>query len=528
MKTAKFLVFAAVTALMLQVAWAADQPGAAPGSGMAPLPDSAWNYDQARHLLFRAGFGGTPEEVARLHALGLRKAVDHLVDYRSQPDVQIPYPAGLTTLAPAEFVKVSQIARPRMLKPFNKKGDKGLVHEVRQWWVRRMVQSPRPLEEKLVLFWHGHFATEYRTVRNSHAMFLQNQHFRDHAAGNFGQLLRGLLRDAAMLRYLDNDANTRNKPNENLAREIMELFSMGEGQGYTEKDIKEAARALTGYTFNKKSLMPRFDPALHDTGVKTIFGRTGKWNGEDLVRLILEQPATPRFLARKLFTYFVHEEPDEALVTQLAKILKDSKYELAPLLKAIFLSQEFYSTRSVGRQIKDPAQLVIGTVRTLQIQNTNPVVLAHAMLTMNQELFDPPNVKGWDGGQAWLNTTALFARNNFAATLIGQGTVPVPKQPKAGKPIKVGKKRLAQALANAPDLVQMLQANKIETAAGALDYFSKMLLAVPLAEKRRAEVLAHLGQLPPAARWPEQRTELNQRFREVLVLIMTAPEYQLT
>ncbi len=533
MRAAKLLWLLIFTALILGPAGAADQAAPAPAGaavnqgGLERLPDSAWDYVKARHLLFRAGFGGPPEEVEKFLGMGLNKAVDFLVDYRNQPDAAVKLPWDLKDVDPAEFAKLSQKERTKLFPKFDKKAIKKGIEEVRQWWVKRMVQSPRPLEEKLVLFWHGLFAAEYRAVRDTRAIILQNQHFRDHAGGNYGKMLRGLLYDAAMLRYLDNDANVKGKPNENLAREIMELFSMGEGQGYTEQDIKEAARALTGYSYNKQTLEPLFRSLQHDYAVKTIFGQTGKWKGEDLIDLILKQPATARFIAKRLFTYFVHENPDDKIIDQLAKVLRDNNYELGPLLKTMFLSREFYTAKALGTQIKSPAQVVAGSVRILQAKDAPAGALAHAMLTMSQELFDPPNVKGWDGGQAWLSTTALFARNNFAATLISDGTRPVLKQGKIGKAVKISS-RSPQALARVPDFVASLQEKKVDTAAGVVDHFAKALLVVPLADSRRLELLDYLGQLPPSAQWTEQKAEINRKIAELLVLIMSSPEFQLT
>jgi uncharacterized protein DUF1800 len=257
----------------------ADQSPPASGQSLTPLADNTWDYVKARHLLFRAGFGGRPEEVERLHALGLRKAVDFLVDYKSQPDVALPPPeapkdevseTALSKLSPEDRQKAQQQKR---------RNDQLHFQAIRQWWVKRMVESPRPLEEKLVLFWHGHFATEFRTVRNSEAMLRQNQLFWEHAAGNYGKLLHGIVHDPAMLRYLDNNTNVKGKPNENLAREIMELFAMGVDQGYTQADIREAARALTGYTYDHHSGQFRYVAAQHDDGPKTIFGKCGNWTG---------------------------------------------------------------------------------------------------------------------------------------------------------------------------------------------------------------------------------------------------------
>ncbi|MCC6417097.1 MAG: DUF1800 family protein, partial [Gemmataceae bacterium] len=262
-----FSLLPAVTiAFLLPAAPLAAQSAKQPAGqdSLQPLSDSAWDYAKARHLLFRAGFGGPPEEVQKLCGLGLRKAVESLVDYRSQPDVEIPMAAGFKGLEPPDLVKLSPQERLQVFQKKKPRDDFQAMQELRRWWVTKMIRSPRPLEEKLVLFWHGLFAAEHRTVRNSISMSLQNQLFREHAAGNYAKLLHAILRDPAMLRYLDNNRNVKGKPNENLAREIMELFSMGEGQGYTEQDVREGARALTGYTFDPKTLQPRFLPKSHD------------------------------------------------------------------------------------------------------------------------------------------------------------------------------------------------------------------------------------------------------------------------
>jgi uncharacterized protein (DUF1800 family) len=532
-----------IAALLLGVAGLgmADQSAPESSQSLMPLADSAWDYAKARHLLFRAGFGGPPEEVEKLHALGLRKAVDFLVDYKSQPDVDLPPPeppkdevteSTLRKLTPEERQKAQQQKR---------RNDQLDFQMIRQWWVKRLVESPRPLEEKLVLFWHGHFATEYRTVRNSQAMLRQNQLFREHAAGNFGKLLHGIVHDPAMLRYLDNNTNVKGKPNENLAREIMELFTMGEGQGYTEQDIKEAARALTGYTFDRETPSFRFAKFAHDTGSKTIFGKTGDCDGDQLVDLILQQPATPRFIARKLFVFFVHDEPSPATIEELASALQRSNYELAPFLKTLFLSQEFYSARAMGMQIKSPAQFVIGSLRTLPPLSPplgkggkggyEPGPLVQAMRAMGQELMEPPNVKGWEGGQAWINTNTLFARDNFAALMIGTGVdAPMARAPRPSAPAKPGAKdeRPLGPLAHQLNLLAPLQEQKLETATAIVDYYARVLFASPLREAKRSELIAFLGNLPPASQWSERQRDLNVKLGGLLILMMSLPEYQLT
>lgn len=521
-----FLLASAVALVFLATPQAGTAQKAQVAANLEPLPEAAWDYAKARHLLFRAGFGGSPAEVEKLHAMGLRKAVDYLVDYHLIPDVHVPLASGLEGLDPPSLVKTSPQDKAKLLGDKKRKNDVQNMQELRRWWANKMVQSPRPLEEKLVLFWHGIFATEWRTVRNAMSMSLQNQLFREHAAGNYGKLLHAIIYDAAMLRYLDNNTNKKGKPNENLAREIMELFSMGESQGYTEKDVQQGARALTGYTFDGKTLEPKFIAKEHDDGDITIFGKTQKFNGDQFVDLILEQPATSRFIAYRLFNYFVYDEPSQELIGQLATVLKDGKYEIKPFLRTVFLSREFYSPKAMGTHHKSPAQLVVGTLRILGIKEVNGESLVQAMRNMNQDLFDPPNVKGWDGGEAWINSVTLFARNNFTTNLVSRGlsTKPVKSAEKGEKGDKKGKPVLPVLKL---DFVGALKDQKIDTAAAVVDFWVRALLAVPLNEQNRARLVAALGELPPPDQWGQRKDEINRKIGNLLIIIMSLPEYQL-
>jgi uncharacterized protein (DUF1800 family) len=471
-------------------------------------------------LLALAGFGGDLEEVQRLHRLGAARAVGELVDYAGRPTFDGPAPAAsqppqpqpsLAQLTPQERQRVSQERR---------RADQQQLAELRSWWVRRMVQSPRPLEEKMTLFWHGLFTSGYQTVRSSYAMYQQNELLRRHAVGNYGHLLAAIVRDPAMLRYLDNNSNVRGRPNENLAREILELFSMGEGN-YSETDIKEAARALTGYGYVRDTWAFRFAARSHDEADKTIFGQTGNWDGDKLVELILEQPAAARYIARKLFVFFVHDDPNEATIEALAGILRQSDYEIAPVLKTIFLSQEFYSERAMASHIKSPAELVVGAARSLPLENIDYAALAVAMRNMGQDLFEPPNVKGWDGGRTWLSSNWLLARQNFAVSLVAGGG---PLGPRRAKQFAKGPK----AGSAKTDLVALCTRNKLRTADEVIALFSRTLLPVPLTEAERAELLAVVGDLPAASDWNAQKSEIEAKLRRLVALIVSMPQYQLS
>jgi uncharacterized protein (DUF1800 family) len=482
---------------------------AAASGGLKLLAPDQWDYGKARHLLVRAGFGGTPQEVTKLHNLGLHKAVDYLVEFYRQP-------GAATTFDPVPPQRTDPLVERLTVRTMSsrvaaaqKAVERGQVAGLRQAWLRRMVESPRPLQEKLALFWHGHFASQESVVQNSYTMFRQNQLFREHAAGNFGALLYGIVHDPAMLRYLDNNQNVKGRPNENLAREILELFSMGVDQGYTEQDIIEAARALTGYNYDDTTGGYRYFHDQHDDSEKTIFGQTGPWTGDDLVRLILERPETARFIARRLFEYFVYLDPDGATVESLATVLRVHHFDLEPLLNNLFMSEEFYSSRAMGNQIKSPVELVVGLMRDLGVRQVlNYGVLDSAISQMGMELLEPPDVKGWRYGRSWINSQRLFVRYNTVASLVSSVA-----QPRGQRGV---------------DVLALLQAGGCQNGAEVVDYLAKACLVRPLSDTKRQELINYLGDLPPCPEWAGKRDELNPRLQALVVLMLSMPEYQMT
>lgn len=404
------------------------------------IRDVDFGYDQARHLLLRAGFGGTPDQIRTLADWGAEKAVDYLLNYDEVPDADRPLPDRFDRdiiRPPTDDERrmyanarsrrdEDSLAQLRLRQQEAERSDRRQMREIQKWWLARMIQSPRPLQEKMTLFWHGHFATSFRTIENSYHMYMQNQLFRTHAAGSFADLLHAIIRDPAMLAYLDNDESRKGQPNENLARELMELFGLGLGN-YSERDIKEGARALTGYTFRDDSFS--FNQENHDTGRKTILGVTGDLDGEGFVKAILAQRACPVFIARKLYRFFATEIdvtarekdlPKEAaeMVSQMERTLRKSNYEVRGALRELFLSEHFYSASVVREQIKSPVDLVVGTVRAMNTPVRDLSVLLDALDLMGQNLFFPPSVKGWDGGRSWINTSTLFVRQNILAYLL--------------------------------------------------------------------------------------------------------------
>lgn len=404
------------------------------------IRDIDFGYDEARHLLLRAGFGGTPDQIRTLAEWGAEKSVDYLLNYEEVPDADRPLPDRFDRdiiRPPTEDERrlyanarsrsdEDTLAQLRLRQQEAERGDRRQMREIQKWWLARMISSPRPLQEKMTLFWHGHFATSFRTIENSYHMYMQNQLFRAHAAGNFGDLLGAIIRDPAMLAYLDNNDSRKDMPNENLARELMELFALGLGN-YTERDIKEGARALTGYGFRDDSF--EFNPENHDNGRKTILGVTGTLDGEGFVRAILNQRACSQFICRKLYRFFAAEIdvtarekdlPKEAagMIAEMDRALRGSSYEIRPALRELFLSEHFYSDAVVREQIKSPVDLIVGTVRSMHTPTRDLSVLLDALDLMGQNLFFPPSVKGWDGGRSWVNTSTLYVRQNILAYLL--------------------------------------------------------------------------------------------------------------
>ena len=421
------------------VSWSGD---------LSPISRADWSYERAGHLLERAGFGGTPEEIEKLARMTPQQAVSYLVDYETIDVSSLPkfeesniYPHGYKYASIQDGVRQAMATGRAFGIPARQEGalpfqpginefytllwsDFGEIRRVAQWWAERMLITPRPFQEKMTLFWHGHFATSQEKVHRHQKMLGMIDTLRQKANGNFRDILIAMAQDPAMLVWLDNKDNVKGKPNENFAREVMELFTMGEGQGYTEHDIREMARAFTGWTMTKDETVQdegRFidDKSLHDDGVKTFLGQTGNFNGYDTIDIILKQPATPRFITKKIYRYFVREEITPELNNRLAKVLLDAKYDFRPLLKTIFLSRDFYSEASYATQIKSPVHLLVSTYRKLGLKTIPGLPdFYETTAALGQGLLLPPNVAGWAGGRTWINPATLLTRGNFVETLL--------------------------------------------------------------------------------------------------------------
>lgn len=397
---------------------------------MLPRADSSWSFPEAAHLLNRAGFGGSPEEIRAFHRLGREMAVKSLFEAVDSagtfpaPEWTAPDEAeanareflALRRALQQQTAGTSVEEREAKRREFARQGRlvrRARALEIRNGWFLRMLQTRAPLREKMTLFWHDHFATSMQKVDHPLFIFRQNELFRQHAFGNFRKLTGRILRDPAMMLYLDTQSSKKDKPNENFAREVMELFTLGEGQ-YTEQDIREAARALTGYRLNRVTGAVFRDRRQADTGEKTIFGKTGAYDGESLVDLIFEKPRAAEFIVRKLWEYFVYEDPAEKVIVSLAETLRSADFEISAVLREIFLAREFYSARAIRTQIKCPVQFLIGLLKQCGMRVPPPGLAVAAGQQLGQVLFQPPNVAGWDWGKAWINTNTLLTRYNIA------------------------------------------------------------------------------------------------------------------
>jgi hypothetical protein len=489
---------------------------------LEPLPASQWNTATAAHLMNRAGFGGSPADIENLRQMGLGKAVSWFVDYEKIPDAT-PAPdwahPDLELIARREAIRnAADPETRRMLQQQQYQEETSQMADLRYWWVRRMALGPRPFQEKMTLFWHGHFATSFEKVRMPYFLWLQNDTFRQNATGNFNQLLIAAAEDPAMLNYLDGARSNKNKPNENFAREVMELFTLGEGN-YTEQDIQQAAKAYTGWGFAKDRLHYEYHRANHDDGPKTIFGQTGNYSGEDVLNLICDKPECARFIAKKLWRFFAQDQPPQPVVDALAAEFHGHGMDLKHLMTVIFRSKEFYAPEVIRSQIKSPAQWLIAGTHQLQAPvPTQPMTLV-MLRQLGQELFNPPNVKGWDGGIAWITTNNLLDRYNFAAALVEGERVPLPGLMGQMKGLMNTMAEDGLLQLSPADVGALFSPADLSTPISFLAALQARFLNAELAPQRLASFTDFLK-----SRSPLEESDIRKAIR----LIMCTPEYQLT
>jgi uncharacterized protein (DUF1800 family) len=367
----------------------------------------ALSIPDARHLLARTGFDPAWKEIQPLLALTREQAIELIVTKANTRPLK-PVPAEL--LSTPEDSHEKMMSRSDSERKAAQKIERERLEVLQSWWIAQMLQTPTPLAEQMMLFWHNHFTSSIQKVRTTRFMAQQHITQRTHALGNFGTLLSAMVHDPAMLRYLDSANNRKEQPNENFARELLELFSMGVGN-YTEDDIREASRAFSGWTVNRERASFLFNAKEHDNNNKRFLKQEGNFSGDDIVRIILQQPATAQFITRKLWRTFISENPNELAIQAIAQQWQNQhRYEIKPLLISLFNQPEFWQTSNRGRIIKSPTDYVVGLLRVWQLPNQQNAHWRNTISILGQDLFNPPSVKGWEGGKDWITTNTLLAR----------------------------------------------------------------------------------------------------------------------
>ena len=460
------------------------------------------------HLMRRAGFGAPWDELEALITKGYEATVEELVDAESQPDVELD-------------IMGRYIPEYRQLYAF---------YSFQMAWVYRMINSKRQLQEKMALFWHGILVTGWAKVDNGLMMTVYLNMLRRHGMGNFRELLVELSRNATMVQYLDNVENHKGSINENFGRELLELFSLGRGMdgqfNYTEDDVKACSRAFTGwsneptlpvYPFGRSIWQFRYDPGDHDDGEKTFLGETGRWNGEDVIDIIVRQPATARFVARHLYDYFVADEPpvpawkdtppqDMEAIRTLEKAFIENNYEMKPVLRILFNSDFFKEARFL--RIKSPAEVVAGTMRLVKDHAEVKPGMLRTMLestVMGQDLLNPPSVEGWHTGKEWIDSGTLVERINYIAEQVGNLEFP-------------GVRLIVERMSDGTSTM-----TPEEFVDGCLDLIGPL----EVTEKTRDWLIEHArrgGELGRATE--EERSSFAQRVTRMLQMIVSTGEYQ--
>jgi uncharacterized protein (DUF1800 family) len=382
----------------------------------ALTPDEAWQpfepspvepFDRraAAHLYRRAGFAANSRQLDLAVAAGPQSAVKQLL---------------ASARDEGKFADEMKSFADTVLAVNN-------PESLAAWWLYRMRHSPAPLLEKMTLFWHGHFATSAAKVTEVPLMYRQNALLRQYAVGDFEKMVQGIARDPAMLLYLDSATNRKTHPNENFAREVMELFCLGVGN-YTEKDIQELARCFTGWEIQYGEF--KFNPYQHDRGSKTVVGKSGDMDGDEGIRAILEQPAAAEFLCTKLVRFFVADDVaiTKELVAPLAKQMRENRYVSGPVVEVILSSRLFFSPGARAQKVRSPVELGVGLLKSLDAA-ANMQDLARQLRDVGQLPLFPPNVKGWNGGREWINSSTLLGRANLARRLVDQSGLRLGDQP---------------------------------------------------------------------------------------------------
>jgi uncharacterized protein (DUF1800 family) len=491
---------------------ATESPTAA-SPGVTPTPNAAERAAElakeipdakvrAAHLFRRAGFGGTPAQIEEFASLSREEAANRLLNLEAADNAALN-----ARIAGANFNLTTFGGGPDGTRP-------PLFRDMQRWWLYRMSYTARPLEERMTFIWHGLLTTQQSSIGGPRSKLIirQNELFRANALGQYDALLKAIGKDPAMMVYLNTVDSTAQHPNENYARELMELFSMGEGN-YTETDVREGARAFTGWRF---SLPEKRDPPAgltdaarnefinqayanydatfevvqraHDAGPKTFLGETGNWDGDDIARIIMKQPATGRFITKRLFSEFAYRNPDKATIDRLVETWVRSNHDVKEVVRAILVSDEFYSMRAYRALIRCPIDFVVGAVRGLEIE-TDFLTYQQASQTLDQRLYEPPNVAGWPGGELWLSSGSFFGRVNFLDAFL------FPR----GRPLAI------------PSLA------KLPTAEATVDEAVRRLLNDDISSESRQSLYTYARTV----------NDPQERAAAVAYLVLASPEYQL-
>jgi uncharacterized protein (DUF1800 family) len=490
---------------------------------LRPLSKERWNFETAAHLLNRAGFGGTPLQIQGLANLSHDEAVAELLNYDKQQDFfdpptwAKPDPERAEKLA--SMRRAPEEERKKLQREMQQNQRQHMV-ELKGWWLRRMAFG-QPFQEKMTLFWHGHFATSMEKVRDAYLMWQQNDLFRRMATGNWPEFLTAVAKDPAMLVYLDQAQSRKDHPNENFARELMELFTLGEGH-YTEKDVTEGARALTGWSYDRPNQQFVNRPFVHDRGQKTFLGRTGNLNGDDVIAQIVAQPQAARFIMAKIWKFFAGDDSSPELTDALAAVFRNNNDTFKPALLALFRSEEFYAPEIVRNQVKSPVQWLVGSVKMLERELPPPMICFGLTRNLGQDLFAPPNVKGWDGGLSWITTNNLLSRYNEAAVLaLGDmssiaGSLGNPKNPNVNPQAA---RRMQNLKGQGADVKKLFTEAERANRDALIPALEKRFLQSKLKPKQEATLREYLGTDGPYE---------DNTVRNAIRLVMSTPEYQLT
>jgi hypothetical protein len=480
-----------------------------------PDAKDPWGPKWAGHLYRRAAFGASPKELSEAAKNG--------------------YEATL------ELILNGDPRAPGLRDFLNEQGDRvarrNNIYELRAWWIYCMLYSAHPLQEKMTLFWHNHFVSSQDKVNRTLLMFNQNKLLRKHALARLRPFVLDVSKDTAMLIYLDSNSNVKGAPNENYARELMELFTLGVGN-YTEHDIREAARAFTGWHTDGEEF--DFAPGQHDDGEKTVLGKTGNLDGGDVVDACLARDACAEFIVRKLCFFLVSESPElpEDLRKPLADRFRKSDYDIAGLVRTILSSKLFYSGHAFRRRIKSPVEFVLGAARTTAEDAIPQQGLVRPIETMGQNLFAPPNVKGWRGAQSWLNTSTVLARQNFGQAVamgsVWQGQIPrgngleaeVDIEPPQVVPVDPNAKQPDRPEEPPPppqfDPARLVREAKADKAEDVVRVLLDAYLPGGVSQQATSRLVGFVKRGNPA-----KGPALDRRVRETVHAIIAMPEYQL-